>query len=153
MERAYNEKLTRAIGVSNFCVSCFQCIDKVLTVRPALNQVQYHVGEGADPEGLRTYCKDNGIVLQAYSPLGNNATELIHGKELSAIAAAHNKSTVQIALKWIWQNGVPLATKSTKPEHLSEDIDIFSWKLSTQEMATLNAATKPSGTPSFMCKK
>jgi diketogulonate reductase-like aldo/keto reductase len=60
----------RAIGVSNFCQSCFECLASgPNTTWPAVNQVQYHVGMGTDPEGLLSYSKARGIVVQAYSPL------------------------------------------------------------------------------------
>jgi diketogulonate reductase-like aldo/keto reductase len=51
---------------------------------------------GADPEGLLSYCKANGIVVEAYSPLGDNTTELITGPLTTSIAHAHNKSSVQV---------------------------------------------------------
>ena len=152
---------TRALGVSNFCVSCFKCLlgddddDAVRddVVVPVLNQVQYHIGMGADPEGLMSYCKTKNIVVEAYSPLGDNTTELITGALTTSIGKNHNKSSVQVALKWIWQHGHPLTTKSSNPIHLAEDIDLFDWKLTDDEMTKLDAQTAPKGTPSFMCKK
>ena len=57
----------------------------------------------------------------------------------------------QVALRWIWQHGVALTTKSKNPEHLAQDLDIFDWELSHDEMAQLDAATHPSYHPSFMC--
>lgn len=63
----------------------------------------------------------------------------------------HEKSGVQVALKWIIQNGVTLTTKSTNKDHLATDLDIFNWQLTAAEMTALNEANKPSGTPSFTC--
>ena len=90
-------------------------------------------------------------VCQAYSPLGDNSTELIAGPLVSSIGAAHNKSGAQVALRWIWQNGVAVTTKATKQLYLEEDIDLFDWELTADEMTKTNAATSPAGTPSFMC--
>lgn len=120
---------------------------------PVLNQVQYHIGMGADPEGLMSYCKSKNIVVEAYSPLGDNTTELITGKVTTAIGQKYNKSSVQVALKWIWQHGHPLTTKSSNPIHLAEDIDLFDWSLTDDEMLQLDAETTPKGNPSFMCTK
>lgn len=148
---------TRALGVSNFCISCLKCLagtpGPTPPIVPAVNQFQYHIGMSADPEGLISYCKAKGIVPQAYSPLGDNTTELISGPLVSRIGAAHEKSGVQVALKWIWQNGVAVTTKSGNSEHLREDLDLFDWSLTTQELASANAATNPHGKPSFMCSK
>ena len=112
-----------------------------------------HVGEGADPEGLASYCAGKGIALEAYSPLGDNKTALIDGPLTTKIGAAHNKSSVQVALRWIWQHGHPLTTKSHNPVHLAEDADLFGWSLTAADMTALDAATAPPGTPSFFCKK
>ena len=116
-----------------------------------VNQLQYHVGMGSDPNEIRSYLASHNITMQAYSPLGDNTTELIDGDLTTRIGAAHNKSSVQVALKWIWQRGHALTTKSSNPKHLAQDIDIFDWQLSSDELTQLDAATKPSGNPSFMC--
>jgi len=143
---------TRALGVSNFCISCLQCLaSSDAAVVPAVNQFKYHIGMGADPEGLVSYCASKGIVAQAYSPLGDNTTQLITGPLVSRLGAAHGKSGVQVALKWIYSHGVAVTTKSGNSVHLKEDLDLFSWDLTDDEMASADAATSPSGSPSFMC--
>ena len=90
--------------------------------------------------------------MEAYSPLGGPHTKAItHGNATTAIGAAHKKSAVQAALRWIWQHGVPLAAESTNPVHLAQNLEIFDFALSDAEMAQLDAATAPSYQPSFMC--
>jgi 2,5-diketo-D-gluconate reductase A len=145
---------TRALGVSNFCVSCLKCLEDTPggALTPAVNQFKYHIGMGADPGGLVSYCKAKGVVPQAYSPLGDNTTELISGPLVSKLGQAHGKSGVQVALRWIWQHGVAVLTKSGNPAHLKQDLDLFDWSLTAGEMASADAATTPTGTPSFMCK-
>lgn len=148
----YAANKTRALGVSNFCVSCLKCLADVSgAVTPAVNQFKYHVGMGADPEGLMSYCKTHGVQPQAYSPLGDNSSELITGPLVSRAGAAHNKSGAQVALRWVWQHGVALSTKADKEEYLREDLDLFDWTLSDAEMAEADGSTTPAGTPSFMC--
>jgi diketogulonate reductase-like aldo/keto reductase len=147
---------TRALGVSNFCVSCLKCLEATpggKAAVPAVNQFKYHIGMGADPIELVTYCKSKSIVPQAYSPLGDNTTELINGPIVSTLGAAHNKSGVQVALRWIYQHGVAVTTKSGNPSHLQQDEDIFDWSRTDAEMAQADAATSPAGNPSFMCKQ
>ena len=143
---------TRALGVSNFCISCLKCLAETPgALVPAVNQFQYHVGMGADPGGLVSYCKAQGIVPQAYSPLGDNTTELITGDLVNSIGKVHNKTGVQVALRWIWQHGVAVTTKSGNLEHLKQDLDLFDWQMSDEQLARADAATSPKGKPSFMC--
>merc|ERR1719277_800176 len=71
LEEFYNASKARAIGVSNYCPSCFACLDGNATVYPMVNQVGYHIGMGPDPSGFRSFADSKGVVLQAYSPLGN----------------------------------------------------------------------------------
>ena len=154
LESVYRAKKARAIGVSNFCVSCLKCLAKNASATvPAVNQIEYHIGMGADPEDLISTCRARGIVAQAYSPLGDNTSELISGSLVTSIGAAHQKSGVQVALRWIYQNGVAVTTKSTNPAHLADDLDLFDWSLTTDEKAQADAATSPKGTPSFMCSR
>ena len=69
---------------------------------PAVNQIQFHVGMGPDPEGLVSYCKSKGIQVEAYSPLGDGkSSELITGDLVTSIGNNHGKSGVQVALRWI----------------------------------------------------
>lgn len=70
---------------------------KSATVTPAVNQVMYHVGMGTDAIGLRTYCKEKGIILQAYSPLGDKSKDLIDGPVVTPIGDAHNKTGAQVS--------------------------------------------------------
>merc|ERR1712086_477768 len=147
------KNLTRTLGVSNFCVSCLKCLAEAGSdvVTPAVNQVEFHIGMGADPEGLMSYSAGKGIIVEAYSPLGTNTTELINGHLTTMIGAAHNKSSPEVALNWILQHIPAVTTKSANPAHLAEDLAVLDWKLTETDMQTLDAATKPSGTPSFMC--
>ena len=79
MEAFYAAGKARAIGVSNYCPSSLECILPNATVTPAVNQCEYHVGMSADPDGIKMYCDGKGIVLQAYSPLGDGTSDLITG--------------------------------------------------------------------------
>ena len=151
LEHLYRANKTRAIGVSNYCVECVACILETATVVPMVNQMETHLGIPRDNHGLRPFCATHGIVLEAYSPLG-------HGKVLDVpavhtIAAAKNKSTAQIALRFVLQLGqntttglAPFVTSSSNPLHLQEDLDVVGggWTLSAAEMLTLERVTAPS---------
>lgn len=149
----------RAIGVSNYCPSCFDCLHYA-EIFPMVNQIQYHVGMGLDPKGFMTYAQQRGMIIQAYGSLGNPPLDprdpgpspiILHGNTTSQIGRAHNKSSVQVALKWLVDQGIPAITKSSNPEHLAEDLDLWSFNLTYEETSALNAMTKPAGSPSFAC--
>eukprot|EP00756_Hemistasia_phaeocysticola_P023729 Hpha_TRINITY_DN15912_c0_g1::TRINITY_DN15912_c0_g1_i1::g.70852::m.70852 len=145
MEEFYAQGGARAIGVSNYCESCFECLNETATVVPALNQVQYHAGMGPGPtKSLLEYCARRGIVVQAYAPLGGSSSvhpddpyPLIHNQNLTAIGQRFNKSAVQVALRWVIQQGLPLATKSDRKDYMVEDTNIFDFELSDADMQFL----------------
>ena len=118
---------------------------------PAVNQVSWHVGYHDD--FLRDFAKENKIVLQAYSPLGDGSSELITGPLVSGIGERYSKSGAQVSLRWVAQHGVPLSTKSTEAKYLSQDIDIFDWALGDDDMTKLDTSTSPAGRPSFVCNE
>ena len=156
LEDFYKSGHARAIGVSNYCPSSLKCILATPGTIPAVNQVQYHVGGGVDPLGIKSTCEHYGIILQSYSPLGDGTTELITGSLVSAIGKKHGKSGAQVSLRWVYENGVPLSTKSTSRDHLLQDLQIFddpSWPLTPTEKAQLDGATAPVYNYSFRCSK
>jgi 2,5-diketo-D-gluconate reductase A len=153
MEDFYKAGKAKAIGVSNYCVSSLECIAKTSTVTPAVNQVQFHVGMGSDPAGLKSYGDSKGIVTQAYSPLGDGTSELITGALVTGIGKAHNMTGAQVSLKWLIETGVPLSTKTTKVSHMEQDLAIFGFNLEDTEKSQLDKATSPKGKPSFICNK
>jgi len=156
LEDFHKANKTRAIGVSNYCQADLECLLKTATVVPAVNQVMMHVGMGVDPRGLKSYCADKGIVVQAYSPLGRYNFDhfppskdhtLITGNLTNGIGKAYNKTGAQVALRWLVENGVPLNTESSSEKHLQQDLDIFSFNFTAKDKATLDAATAPAGEP------
>merc|ERR1712217_414148 len=104
---------------------------------------------GPDPEGFLSYQHQSSAVLMAYSPLGCSgrhcsasvAKEILQGDLTNDIGRNHGKSSGQIALKWILSHNVTLATMSSNPKHLQEDVDIFDFELSSEERNRLDAAT------------
>ena len=161
----YRQGKTKAIGVSNFCQDCLDCLAAANSsssssssdssssfseapVVPAVNQLQFHVGSArlsTDADGLIRYNVARGIVVQAYSPLGGDAAGAVMGSgALKAIAAAHNKSAAQVALRWVLQLnrwGLALVTSTDREDYMRDDIAGVSapWELSDAEMATLSA--------------
>ena len=149
LENLYQNNKTRAIGVSNYCTDCIECILETATIKPMVNQMETHIGMPSDNHGLRPFCKTNDIVVEAYSPLGHG--KVLDVPALQTIATAKNKSTAQIALRYVLQLGTnkelsPFVTSSSNPIHLKEDLDVVvgGWFLSEEEMMTLENVTSPS---------
>jgi diketogulonate reductase-like aldo/keto reductase len=151
LEDFYAAGKAKAIGVSNYCLSSYECIAETMTVTPTVNQIEYHVGMGPDPLGLKSYGDAHGIVTQAYSPLGNGESDLITGDMVTSIGQQHGWSGAQTAMRWIIEQGVAITTKTTKQSHMEEDLAIFSDVLADEEKSTLDAATSPAGKPSWAC--
>lgn len=150
LESIYFAGKARAIGVSHYCQKHLQDVLEIATVQISVNQEEWHVGMGPDPEGLVSFCKKHRISYQSFSPFcgpcGDKANkELISGDLVSKIGKAHNVSGGQVSLRWLVQNGSPVIPKSSNPAHLRQNLDIFQpgFELTEAEMATLNAATSP----------
>lgn len=136
-EELYARERVRTIAVSNFSPDQIACITANASATiPSVNQLHYSVGKPG------TMIADNekyGIIVQSYSPLDNGA--LIHNKDCEAIGKKHGKTAAQIALKWILQTTGTVATQSTKLAHLLEDLSIFDFTLTAEEMATLSSTS------------
>jgi diketogulonate reductase-like aldo/keto reductase len=141
----------RAIGVSHFCKTHIEDILEVATVPIAVDQVQYHVGMGESMPNAnddKAFIQSKGILYESFSPLCGpcnppDNTELITGKLVTDIGNAHNKSGVQVALKWLVQQGIPVIPRSSNPVHIKENMDLFDFELSAAEMQQLTSATSP----------
>jgi len=139
LEAAYSAGRSRAIGVSNFCASCLQCIHDSARVHPHVNMFRLHVGMSTDPAGLVHATSAAGALVQAYQPLAHGDHKLFTEPAVVAIARAHGRSTAQVLLKWVVQLGHPLVTSTTNLKYMADDLDLWSWELDAQEMSTLSS--------------
>jgi len=143
MEEFYKAGKAKAIGVSNYCPSCFECL-KDTEIFPMINQVMYHAGMGIDPGSVMSYGKEKGVVTQAYSALGNAPwthkadDRILKGDVPVAVAKAHNVSTVEVALKFIVHQEIPAVTKSSNAAHLKGDLALWDWDFTEDEFTQLS---------------
>lgn len=146
MEAAVAKGQARAIGVSNFNDTLLADLIKEAQIKPALTQNGYSVGNHRDPvrgsdDATLKYCSMNGVTFEAYSPLGTDTGHSVFDNPVAkAIAESHNKSVAQIALRWDVQQGMVAVTSGSNRDHLVEDIAIFDFKLTEDEMKRLEAA-------------
>ena len=141
----------RAIGVSNFNASALSQLLPQVSIKPAINQCGFSVGVQhssrappslwGDDEPTVAACKAAGITYSAYSPLGGvTKYDVLHDPVATAIGAAHNRSSAQVALRYLTQRGIPLITASDKEAHVASDLASFELTLSDGEMTALIAA-------------
>lgn len=135
--RAYKEGLTKAIGVANFYPAILANLCETVDVIPAVNQVEMHpffAQEGAI-ENMKSY----GVVPQAWGPLAEGKHGIFTDEKLVAIGNKYGKSAAQIALRWNAQRGVSIIPKSVHVERMEQNIDIWDFSLTEEEMETIAA--------------
>lgn len=135
--KAYKEGLTKAIGVANFYPAILANFCENVEVIPAVNQVELHpffVQEKA-LENMKAY----GVAPQAWGPLAEGKNGIFTDPEIKAIGEKYGKSNAQVVLRWNAQRGVSIIPKSVKVERMQQNIDIWDFKLTDEEMAAVAA--------------
>lgn len=151
MEEQVDKGLTKSIGISNFNLSQISRILKNARIPPASLQIELHAYHQQNE--LVDFCKKNNIVVTAYSPLGNpglasfmnkfgkkvELPNILKNATVNELAKKYNKTPAQILLKHIVQRGICAIPKSTNPERLRQNIDIFDFKLDDQDVAAMDS--------------
>lgn len=139
LTRLLESGVVRAIGTSNFKVTHLQrLLDQGLV--PHVNQIQldpYHLRD--DVVALH---KAHGIVTETWSPLGRGG-EMLADPAIIAVAERHGRTPAQVVLRWQTQSGYVPAPKSSDPTRQAQNLNVFDFELSTDEMAALNALNRP----------
>lgn len=143
MEDLYQEGKIRAIGVSNFLPHHLDALLETAKIFPAVNQVR--LAPGVYQEEVVTYCREKGILLEAWGPFGQG--ELFDSKQVQEIAANHGKSVAQIALAWSLAEGFLPLPKSVTASRIQANLDCFGIELSHEERETLKTIAVQSGAP------
>ncbi|XP_022734249.1 D-galacturonate reductase-like [Durio zibethinus] len=136
MEECKNLGLTKAIGVSNFSCKKLEELLSTAKIPPAVNQVE--MNPLWQQKKLREFCKARDIHVSAFSPLGANNTKwgdnrILECDVLEQIAKAKGKTTAQISIRWLYEQGVSTIAKSFNKERMKQNLDIFDWSLTEEE--------------------
>lgn len=137
LEAAYKEGKVRAIGVSNFYPDHFIDLASNVDIVPAVNQVETHVFN--QQIEAQNYMKDYGTHVMAWAPLAEGRNNLFTNSVLEAIGKKYGKSVAQVALRWLIQRDVIIIPKSVHVERMQQNLDIFDFELSQEEMAAIAA--------------
>ena len=137
LEAAYKEGKVRAIGVSNFYPDHFIDLASNVEIVPAVNQVETHVfDQQIEAQG---YMKEFGTHMMAWAPLAEGRNNFFTNPVLEAIGKKYGKSVAQVALRWLIQRDVIIIPKSVHVERMQQNLDIFDFELSQDDMAAIAA--------------
>ncbi|UII81520.1 aldo/keto reductase [Flagellimonas sp. CMM7] len=138
MERLYDEKKVRAIGVSNFMQHHLEDLLTEAKITPMVNQMEFH--PYLVQQDLIDFCHKNGIQYEAWSPMmqGN----IFDIPALKDLAKKYNKTVAQIVLRWDLQKGVVTIPKSSKKERIISNAAIFDFELSKEDVQLLDGLNK-----------
>ena len=134
LEKLYEDKKTRAIGVSNYTIRHLNEHFEHFTTVPTVNQVEF--SPFLYQKDLLDFCKSHEIVVEAYSPLTQGSK--LDNETLLTIGKKYGKSPAQILIRWGLQHKIVQIPKSTKENHIAENIDVFDFILNENDMKELD---------------
>ncbi|WLR60002.1 aldo/keto reductase [Guptibacillus hwajinpoensis] len=134
MEKLYKDGRIRAIGVSNFHSNHLEDLMKDAEIKPMVNQVEFH--PLLNQQELRDYCKQHSIQMEAWSPLAQG--KLLDHEVVKGIAEQHGKSTAQVIIRWDLEHEVVTIPKSSNPERIKQNFDVFDFELTTDNIRALD---------------
>ena len=137
MEELYEAGKIRAIGLSNFMPHHVAELMKTAKIKPMVDQIEVHPGWSHSEEIKKIQAMN--IQVEAWGPLGGQGATVLTNPTMEKIAAAHGKTTAQVSLRWVIQQGVLPLPKSVHVNRIKENMDVFDFELSDAEMAEISA--------------
>lgn len=137
MEKAYKEGKVRAIGLSNFNEAQIREILEICEVKPSVLQTEVH--PYSQEKALKQFLAQEGMVIQAWYPLGHGDKALINEPLFAELGEKYGKRNAQIILRWHIQDGNIVIPGSKNAEHIRDNFDLFDFSLSDEEMAKIAA--------------
>lgn len=135
IQRLYDEKLVRAIGVSNHHQHHLERILAKANTKPMVNQIELHPQLTQEP--LRAFCAEQEIAVTSWSPLARG--RLLEEPVLSEIAAGHNKTIAQVIIRWHLQQDLIVIPKSVTPARIVENADVYDFSLKAEEVQAIDS--------------
>ena len=135
MEELYQQGKVRAIGVSNFPPDRIMDLMIHNKITPAVNQIE--VNPFHQQLDTQKFLLDNSVQVEAWAPFAEGKNNIFQNEVLLSIAAKYKKSVAQVILRWLVQRGTVVLSKSTRKERMLENIDVFDFELSTEDMTAI----------------
>ena len=137
MEELYQQGQVRAIGVSNFYPDRIMDLMIHNKITPAVNQIE--VNPFQQQIETQKFLQDNSVQVEAWAPFAEGRNNIFQNEFLLSIAAKRQKSVAQVILRWLVQRGIIALAKSTRKERMIENISVFYFELSAEDMAAMTA--------------
>ncbi|MDU3988298.1 MAG: aldo/keto reductase [Staphylococcus sp.] len=138
MEDLYKDNKVKNIGVSNFNPDHFEALLAQVSIKPVINQVEYH--PYLTQHKLKLYLAAQRIVMESWSPFMN--AQILNDETLNEIGKEVNKSAAQVIIKWNMQHNVVVIPKSVTSSRIEENIDVFDFELSAEQMKRIDDLNK-----------
>jgi diketogulonate reductase-like aldo/keto reductase len=135
MQELYKEGKVKAIGVSNFHPDRVMDLITNTGFVPAVNQIETHPFHQQNE--TQKFLQENNIQIESWGPFAEGKNDIFQNEILTAIAQRYNKSTAQVILRWLTQRGVVAIPKSVRKERMEENINIFDFELSIEDMTAI----------------
>ncbi len=135
MEELYQQGKVRAIGVSNFQSDRIMDLMIHNKITPAVNQIE--VNPFQQQIDTQKFLQDNSVQVEAWAPFAEGKNNIFQNELLVSIATKHKKSVAQVILRWLVQRGIIALAKSTRKERMLENINVFDFELSEEDVATI----------------
>jgi len=135
MEELYQQGKVRAIGVSNFPSDRIMDLMIHNKITPAVNQIE--VNPFHQQIDTQKFLQDNSVQVEAWAPFAEGKNNIFQNELLLSIAAKHKKSVAQVILRWLLQRGIIVLSKSVRKERMIENINVFDFELSAEDMAAI----------------
>ena len=135
MEELYGQGKVKAIGVSNFQPDRIMDLMIHNKITPAVNQIE--VNPFHQQIDTQRFLQDNSVQVEAWAPFAEGKNDIFQNELLLSIAAKHKKSIAQVILRWLVQRGVIVLSKSVRKERMTENISVFDFELSAEDMAAI----------------
>jgi 2,5-diketo-D-gluconate reductase A len=137
MQKLNKQGRARAIGVSNFYPDRLVDLIQHNEITPAVNQIETH--PFFQRQDYQQLMREHGVQMESWGPLAEGRNNLFTDPTLSAIGDAHGKSVAQVVLRWLVQREVVVIPKSVRPERMAQNLDIFDFELTDEEMSRIAA--------------
>lgn len=140
LEEAQKEGKIRAIGVSNFYADQLQDLMLTMPVKPALNQIEVNPWYQQDAEVK--FAQSQDVRVEAWAPFAEGKHDIFKNETIAEIAAKYGKSNGQVILRWLLQRGITVIPKSTHQKRMAENIDVFDFELTDDDMKKMASLDK-----------